>query len=69
MKNLVLPLVAGLLVVVFEREYDNFLLWLYDNNGLVAFLVRYFVVCWIVERAHALYVKHKAQTVTGDNAA
>lgn len=69
MKNIVLPLVAGLLVVVFEREYDNFLLWLYDNDGMVTFLVRYFAVVWLVERAHALYARNKAQTATGDNAA
>ena len=69
MKNFYIPLIAGLLVLILENDYDNFLLWLYDNNGILPFFVRYFAVIWLIEYCYAWYVKKKAQTATGDNAA
>ena len=63
--------VLFILLVVFglEKHYDNFLLWIYGNEGVLPFLVRVLLLVALLNLFGLFSNEKKAQKAKGDNVA
>jgi len=69
MRGFVIGLIVVVSMKIFEAQCDDFLLWLYDNDGFLSHMARFVIAMALVNLTGVFESEKKVQTATGDNVA